>query len=291
MPDHQPKLLVTGANGQLGRLVVDTLLRTVPAAQVTATVRNSEAAGALSALGVQVRTADYNRPETLDAAFAGADRLLLISSSELGQRVPQHRNVIEAAKRAGVRLLAYTSVLHADTSPLGLAAEHRQTEALLRSSGVPFVLLRNGWYTENETTSASAALEHGVLIGSAGEGRITSAARADYAAAAAAVLTATENQDGRIYELAGDEPYTKAQLAAELARQSGKSVRYQDLPEADYRAALLGAGLPDALAGLLSDSDVGASKGALFDNGHQLSKLIGKATTPLAVSVSAALRS
>ena len=289
MSHAQPQLLVTGASGQLGRLVVDQLLAAVPADRITATVRNSEAAADLAALGVQARIADYDRPDTLDAALAGIGRVLLISSSELGRRVAQHRNVIDAARRAGVGLLAYTSLLHADTSPLGLAGEHRDTEALLRASGLPSVVLRNGWYTENHTASIPAALAHGALLGGAGGGRVSSAARADYAAAAAAVLTAPQDMAGRVFELAGDDAYSLPELAAEVARQSGRPLGYTDLPEADHRAALIGAGLPEALASLIADSDNGASKGALFDDGRQLSALIGRPTTPMAATVAQAL--
>lgn len=283
------RILVTGASGQLGGLVVAALLETTPAAEVAVTVRNPDAAGGLAALGVQVHAADYTQPNTLDKAFAGVDRLLLISSSEIGRRIPQHRNVIEAAKRAGVALLAYTSLLHADVSPLALAAEHRDTEALLRASGIPFVVLRNGWYNENDAAAAPAAVSHRAVMGSAGEGRISAASRADYAAAAAAVLTAPEDVAGRTYELAGDDAYTKSELAAEIARQSGQAMTYVDLPEAGYKAALIGAGLPEELAALLSDSDVGASKGGLFDESRQLSKLIGRATTPMAATIALAL--
>jgi NAD(P)H dehydrogenase (quinone) len=290
MSNPQPLILVTGASGQLGRRVIDKLLETTPATQIAAIVRNTKAAAELSSRGVAVRVADYSKPETLDAALAGVDRLLLISSSEIGQRVAQHRNVIAAAKRAGVKLVAYTSVLHADASPLGLAEEHRQTEAALRGCGIPFVLLRNGWYSENYAASIPAALAHGALLGSAGEGRIASASREDYAVAAARVLTAREDQAGRVYELAGDAPYTLSQFAAEIARQADKPVVYKNLPAADFKAALIGAGLPEGLAALLADSDTGASKGALFDDGHQLSELIGRPTTPWATTVSAALK-
>ena len=289
MSHAQHQVLVTGASGQLGRLVVDQLLATVPAGQVAATVRTREAAAALAGRGVQARIADYDQPDSLDAALAGIGRVLLISSNDLGRRLAQHRNVIEAARRAGVGLLAYTSVLHADTSPLGLAGEHRDTEALLQDSGVPFVLLRNGWYTENYTASIPAALAHQALIGSAGEGRVASAARMDYAAAAVAVLTAAQDMAGRTLELAGDEAYSLPELAAEIARQSGRSVGYTNLPEADYKAALVGAGLPEALASLLADSDTGASKGALFDDSRQLGALIGRPTTPMAATVALAL--
>jgi NAD(P)H dehydrogenase (quinone) len=290
MSHDQPRILVTGASGQLGRLVIDHLLKIMPPSQIIAMARSRETVADLASRGVEVRAADYAKPETLEGAFSGVDRVLLISSSEVGQRLPQHRNVIAAAKQAGVKLLAYTSVLRADTSALGLAAEHRQTEAELRDSGIPFVLLRNGWYTENYAASIPSALALGAVFGSAGDGRISSAARADYAEAAARVLTAREDQAGRIYELAGDQSYSLAQFAAEIARQSGKPVAYNNLAEADFRAALIGAGLPDGVAALLADSDNAASKGALFDDGHQLSTLIGRPTTPLATTVSAVLK-
>lgn len=281
-------IAITGATGQLGRLVLQNLLKTVPASQIVAAVRSPEKAADLAALGVQVRQADYAQPATLEAAFQGVDKLLLISSSEVGQRAPQHAAVIAAAQKAGVKLIAYTSILRADTSPLGLAAEHKETEAMLRASGIPFVLLRNGWYTENYTASVPAALQYGAVMGSAKDGRIASAARADYAAAAAAVLT-KDGQAGQVYELAGDTAYTLSELAAEIAKQSGKPVVYNDLPEAAYAAALVQVGLPEGFAALLADSDVGASKGGLFDDGHQLSQLIGRPTTPLAEVVKAAL--
>lgn len=279
-------IAVTGATGQLGRLVIEHLRRLAPDAHVVAIVRNP-AAGA--DLPVEIRSADYTKPETLAAAFPGIDKLLLISSSEVGQRAPQHRNVVAVAKAAGVQLLAYTSILHADSNPMGLAVEHRDTEAAIRASGLPFVFLRNGWYTENYTGSAGAALAHGAVIGAAGTGLISSAARDDFAEAAARVLTSKEDQAGRIYELAGDGAYTLADLAAEIGRQAGKPVVYQDLPEADYRAALLGFGLPEGLAAMLAESDVKAAGGALFDDGRQLSRLIGRPTTPLARTVAAAL--
>ena len=281
-------IVVTGATGQLGRLVIKALLKTQSASEIVAAVRSPEKAADLATLGVQVRRADYNDAATLDAAFKGADKLLLISSNELGQRAVQHRAAIDAAKRNGVQLIGYTSVLHADTSPLGLAAEHCETEEALRASGVPFVLLRNGWYTENYTGSLAPALEHGAILGSAGDGKIASAARADYAEAAALAMT-RDAQAGRVYELAGDSAYTLADLAAEVTRQSGKKVEYRNLSKADYKAALIEVGLPEVLAALLSDSSTGASKGALFDDGHQLSQLIGRPTTPLATVVAEAL--
>lgn len=281
-------IVITGASGQLGRLVIQSLLTKVPASRIVAAVRNPQKASDLAALGVQIRRADYTDSASLDAAFQGAEKVLLISSSEVGQRLAQHRNAIDAAKRAGISLLAYTSLLHADTSPLGLAGEHVATEASLAQAGVPFVLLRNGWYTENYLASIPPALQHGAFIGSAGEGRIASAARTDYAEAAAVVLT-TPGQSGKVYELAGDEAYTLAEFSAELSRQSGKAIPYVDLPENDYKAALIGAGLPEPIAGLLADSDSGAAKGGLFDDTRQLGTLIGRPTTPLAVSMRAAL--
>lgn len=281
-------IVVTGATGQLGRLVIAALLKKTAASNIAAAVRNVEKAKDIAALGVQVRQADYSQPASWDAALKGADKVLLISSSEIGQRAQQHRSVIDAAKKAGVKLLAYTSVLHADTSVLGLSAEHKETEAMIRASGVPFVLLRNGWYTENYMGSVPSALAHGAVYGSAGDGRISSASRADYAEAAATVLTA-DNQAGKTYELAGDSAFTLTELAAEISRQSGKSIGYVNLPEVDYKNLLIKVGLPEVVADLLADSDIGVSKGALYDEGRQLSKLIGRPTTALATSVKAAL--
>ena len=291
----QPRILVTGATGQLGALVVAELLKATTAAEIAGLVRPVKSGVPsktqhLEARGVEVRTGDYADPASLRAALDGIERLLFISSSEMNGRVAQHRNVVEAAKAAGVKLVAYTSVLHAGRSPLAVAEDHRQTEALLAASGLPTVLLRNGWYTENYMASLPAALAHGALLGAAGEGRIASAARADYAAAAAAVLTSADDQGGRTYELAGDVPYTLAGLAAELSRQSGRPIAYKDLPQAEFETVLLGAGLPPFLAALLADSDAGAAEGALFDESGDLRRLIGRPTTPLATSVAAALR-
>ncbi|MBJ8377378.1 SDR family oxidoreductase [Citrobacter cronae] len=277
-------IAITGATGQLGQHVIESLLKTVPASQIVAIVRNPAKATALSQQGITVRQADYSDEAAFSTALQGIDKILLISSSEVGQRAPQHRNVINAAKAAHVKFIAYTSLLHADTSPLGLADEHIATEKMLAESGIAYALLRNGWYTENYLASAPAALEHGVFIGAAGEGKIASATRADYAAAAARVIS-EEGHAGKTYELAGDAGWTLSQLAAELAKQSGKKVVYQNLSEADFAAALKGFGLPAGLAEMLADSDVGASKGGLFDDSHTLSKLIGRPTTSLADSV------
>ncbi|SFD76884.1 NAD(P)H dehydrogenase (quinone) [Phytobacter palmae] len=277
-------IAITGATGQLGALAVEELLKTVKANEIVAIVRNPLKADALTQKGVDVRQADYGDQAALTAALSGVEKLLFISSSEVGQRAVQHRNVINAAKAAGVKFIAYTSLLHADKSPLGLHVEHVETEKMLADSGIPYALLRNGWYTENYLASAPAALAHGVFIGAAGEGKIASATRADYAAAAARVIS-TDGHAGKVYELAGDSAWTLSELAAELSKQSGKPVVYQNLSETDFASALKGVGLPDVFANLLADSDIGASKGGLFDDSHTLSKLIGRPTTPLAESV------
>ncbi|MCW0938524.1 SDR family oxidoreductase [Pantoea sp. RG18] len=281
-------IAVTGATGQLGRFVIDALLKKVPAGEIVAAVRTPAKAADLAALGVIVRQADYGQPETLEAAFAGVDKLLLISGSEVGQREAQHKAVIEAARAAGVGFIAYTSLLHADTSPLGLGVEHRATEALLKASGIPFALLRNGWYSENYAASIPPALAHHAFIGAAGEGRIASAARQDYAEAAAEVMT-REDQAGKVYELAGDDSYTLAQFAAEIAAQSGEKVDYVNLSQSEFAAALKNAGLPEGLAEMLADSDAGAEKSGLFDDSRQLSQLIGRPTTTWQAVIRAAL--
>ena len=286
MTTSEPRLFVTGATGQLGRLVIEALLKRVLADTIVAGVRSLESAAAedLRAQGVTLRVADYARPETLAEAFRGIDRLLLISSSEIGQRVAQHRNVIQAARQSGVNLIAYTSLLRADTSPLALADEHRRTEDALKASGLSFAVLRNGWYTENYAASIAPALAHGVLLGSAGEGRIASAARADFAEAAAVVLT-TDGHDGRVYELAGDDAYTLDEFAAAVSVLSGRTIVYRNLTEDAFKAALVAAGLPEDFAALLADSDMAAAKGGLNDTNRQLSGLIGRPTTPYRTTI------
>lgn len=272
------KIGVTGATGQLGRLVIENLKKSVAAETIVALVRNTEKA---AELGVSATEFDYNKPESLSTALKGIDKLLLISGNELGNRFPQHSAVVEAAKQAGVKQIYYTSILHADNSPLSLAKEHYATEKEILASGLTYTILRNGWYTENYTGSAKGAIGAGAFIGNADDGKISSAARADYAEAAAKVLS-TEGHEGKIYELAGDEAYTLTELAAEISKQSGKTIPYNNLTEAEYAGILKGFGLPDALAEMLADSDTGASKGGLFDDSRVLSTLIGRPTTPLA---------
>jgi NAD(P)H dehydrogenase (quinone) len=283
-------IVVTGATGELGRLVVEGLLERVPADRVAVAVRSPEKAADLAAKGVQIREADYDRPETLAPALAGADRLLLISGSEVGRRLAQHKAVIDAAVEARVGLLAYTSVLHADTSTLGLAPEHRGTEDLIGASGLPFVLLRNGWYTENYTEAARQAIEQGALIGSAGDGRVASATRADFAAAAVEVLTG-EGHEGKVYELSGDIAWSLSELAAAVSGITGRDVAYRNLTPEEHRQALAGAGLPDAVAEMLVDIDRRIAEGALADTPGDLGRLIGRPATPLADTLAETLRS
>jgi NAD(P)H dehydrogenase (quinone) len=277
-------IAVTAATGHLGRLVVDALLeRGVDPQDVVAAVRTPAKAEDLAARGVQVREADYTRPETLGPALQGVDRVLLISSSEVGQREPQHANVIEAAKEAGVGLLAYTGVLKSDTTTMRLAAEHQATEARLRESGLPVVYLRNGWYTENYTGQLAQTLEHG-LVGSAGDGRVAPAARRDFAEAAAVVLTG-EGHEGQAYELAGDEAVTMAEIAALISEATGRDVAYTDLPVDAYAEVLAGAGLPAPLNETIADSSAAIARGELATDSGDLSRLIGRPTTPIADTV------
>lgn len=281
-------IAVTGATGHLGRLVIEGLLAKVPASEVVALVRTPAKASDFAAKGVQVRAADYGQPATLLPALAGVDSLMFISGSEVGQRVAQHQALIDAAKTAGVKLITYTSILHADRSRLQLAQEHVATERALAAAGVPFTLLRNGWYFENYTAQLGSALERG-FAGCAGTGRIAAAARADFAAAAAFVLTAPA-QAGKTYELAGDRPFTMAELAAEVAKQAGKAVGYADLPPEQFRGVLVGAGLPPAFADILVDVDINISRGELDDQSGDLRRLIGRPTTTLSAAIAAALK-
>ncbi|WP_411732001.1 SDR family oxidoreductase [Paeniglutamicibacter sp.] len=280
-------ILVTGATGQLGRLVVEALLeRNVPAEQIVAGGRNPAKLAELAQLGVQVRSLDYSDPASLREAFAGVEKALLVSGNEPGPRVAQHLDVIEAAKDADVKLLAYTSIPNADTTTMALAADHQDTERALRNSGVPFALLRNGWYLENYTEQLTGYLQHGSVFGSAGEGRLSGATRADLAQAAAAVLLA-DDQEGTVHELGG-EPFTLVDLAREVSTATGQEVTYQDLAEADFAHLLVGAGVPEFFAKILADSDSGIARGELLVEGNALATLIGRPATTLGEAVRAA---
>lgn len=279
-------IAITGATGQLGRLVVTKLKDRVPVSDIVALARNPEKA---ADLGVAIRVADYAQPDTLDAALEGVDTLLLISSSEIGQRAAQHRNVIEVARKAGVKRIVYTSLLHADSSPLSLATEHRETEADLKSSGIPYTILRNGWYSENYTASIPGALAGGAFLGSAGDGKISGATRLDFAEAAVAVLT-SDGHDGKVYELAGDTAWTLTDLAAEISRQTGREIPYRNLPVAEYAEALTSFGLPAEVAAIYAGLDAHIAQGAVFNDSRQLSELIGRPTTPLTDAVADALK-
>ncbi len=281
-------IAVTAASGQLGELVIRQLMKEGYAGKIVAVARNPEKLKDLSDQGLQVRQGDYEDGASMEAALVGVDTVLLISSNELGRRALQHRNVIDAAKAAGVKLLVYTSLLHADTSTLSLAAEHLETETALVESGIPYVILRNGWYTENYTASIPAALEHGVLVGSAGEGLIASATRQDYAEAAVKALTGG-CAAGTTCELAGDAAYMRSDFAAELSRQTGKTIPYQDLPEPEYAAILRQSGFPEEVATGLASWDAQVVNGVLFDDGGKLSRLIGRPTTPLADAIASVL--
>ncbi|MEV6198243.1 SDR family oxidoreductase [Streptomyces sp. NPDC051920] len=281
-------IVVTGATGHLGRHVVEQLLEKVPAEKITAVVRNESKAADLAARGVRLAVADYNTPETFDGLFAAGDKVLLISGNEFDKgRVAQHRVVIDAARAAGVSLLAYTSAPGSLTA--ALADDHRATEDVLLASGLPYTLLRNGWYHENYTENLAPVLAHEAVVQAAGEGRIAPAARADYAAAAVAVLTG-EGHENKTYELSGDEAWGFAEYAAELSRQTGKEIVYNSVSPETFASILTGAGLPEALAGILAGVDVSIEKGELAVTTGDLSRLTGRPTTPIAEAVAAALK-
>jgi NAD(P)H dehydrogenase (quinone) len=282
-------ILVTGASGKLGGLVVAELLTQVPAAQVAAGVRTPAKAAGLAAKGVQVRELDYDRPATVAAALAGVDKVLLVSASEPGKRLPQHLAVIEAAKKAGVKLLAYTSIPAGAHARMELAKEHVATEAAIRASGVPFAFLRNGWYIENYSDNAGPALAHGALLGAAGSGKLSPASRADFARAAAKVL-ATPGHEGKAYELGGDEAVGLAEIASFIGKAAGKEVVYKDLPAGEFEKLLVSFGLPAGFARVLADADVGISKGELLVMSGDLRRLIGRPTEKPAEVITRALR-
>ncbi|MFC8431402.1 SDR family oxidoreductase [Streptomyces sp. NPDC057253] len=281
-------IVVTGATGHLGRHVVEQLIEKVPAEQVTAVVRTPEKAADLAAKGVKIAVADYNSPETFDGLFAAGDKVLLISGNEFDKGRPaQHQVVIDAAKAAGVALLAYTSA--PGTLTAALADDHRATEKALLASGLPYSLLRNGWYNENYTENLAPALEYGAVVQAAGDGRISSAARADYAAAAVAVLTG-EGHENSTYELGGDEPWGFAEYAAELSKQTGKEIAYSPVSVEAYTEILTGAGLPGPFAAILAGVDASIEKGELVVSTGDLSRLTGRPATPIAASIEAALK-
>ncbi|WCD90823.1 Quinone oxidoreductase 2 [Streptomyces xanthophaeus] len=282
------RIVVTGATGSLGRLVIEELLERVPAERIAVVVRDKEKAADLAARGIDVQIADYDEPAALAGAFGAGDRVLLISGSEVGRRVRQHTAVIDAAKAAGVAQLAYTGILGGPGADFDLAAEHKATEQAILDSGLPYTFLRNGWYHENYTAQLPAVLEHGTVVGSVGEGRIASAARADYAAAAAVVLTGEGHLDA-VYELSGDTAWSLAEYAAEVAGQSGREVAYAEVPADTHLGILTGAGVPEGFAALLVDVDAAISRGRLAGTSGDLARLIGRPTTPVASAIATAL--
>lgn len=281
-------IVVTGATGHLGRHVVEQLLEKVPADRITAVVRTPEKAADFAERGVKIAVADYNTPETFDGLFAAGDKVLLVSGNEFDKgRVGQHTVVIEAAKAAGVALLAYTSAPGSLTA--ALADDHRGTEAALTTSGVPYVLLRNGWYHENYTENLAPTLEHSAVVAAAGEGRVSSASRADYAAAAVAVLTG-EGHENQTYELGGDEAWSFAEYAAKLSRQTGKEIAYNAVSAEAMKGILGGTGMPAPFVDILVGVDASIAKGELAVSSGDLSRLAGRPTTPFSEAIAAALK-
>jgi NAD(P)H dehydrogenase (quinone) len=281
-------IVVTGATGNLGRHVVEQLLEKVPAEQITAVVRTADKAADFAARGVKIALADYNAPETFDKLFSAGDKVLLISGNEFDKgRIQQHKVVIDAARSAGVALLAYTSAPGSLTA--ALADDHRGTEAALLESGVPYALLRNGWYHENYTENLGPVLEHNAVVAAAGDGRVSSASRADYAAAAVAVLTG-EGHENKTYELGGDEAWSFAEYAAELSRQTGREIGYNAVPTEVLTGILTGAGLPEPLAQTLAGVDASIEKGELVVSSGDLSRLTGRPTSPISEAITVALK-
>lgn len=274
-------IAITGASGQLGQLTLNHLETLCGRDSLLALARDP---AKLGNTGIASRRFDYKAVETLVPALDGVETLVLISSSDFADRVGQHANVIDAARTAGVGRIVYTSILKADRSPLLIANDHRETEALIAASGVPATIVRNSWYTENWTATLAGSIAAGALVGSAGDARFTPATRLDYAEALA-VVAASWDHAGQVYELAGDEAFSLSDLADEVSRQIGRPLAYQDLPPADYGAILQQVGLPAAFAQLLVDVDVNAGAGWLADDSGTLARLIGRPTTRLPQAV------
>ena len=282
------KIAITGATGQLGNLVIEQLLQLTAAQNIVVLVRNVDKAEHFKVQGIELREFDYDRPETLVPALSGVDKLLLISANEIGRRTPQHQAVINAAKVAGVPYLAYTSLLRADTSPLGLAQEHRETEKLIQDSGITYTFLRNNWYSENYLAGVAHTIEIGTLFGAAQDGRISSASRIDYAEAAAKVLTSTGHEN-KTYELAGSESFSLSDLATFIGQAVNKDIIYQNLSAEEYTRGLTQAGLPAGLVDVIVDADIQTIQGAMYSDSKDLEQLIGHKTTSIQDAIKAAL--
>ena len=282
------KIAITGATGQLGNLIIEQLLQLTAAQNIVALVRNVDKAEHFKTQGIELREFDYDRPETLVPALLGIDKLLLISANEIGRRTPQHQAVINAAKVAGVPYLAYTSLLRADTSPLGLAQEHRETEKLIQDSGITYTFLRNNWYSENYLAGVAHTIEIGTLFGAAQDGRISSASRIDYAEAAAKVLTSTGHEN-KTYELAGSESFSLSDLATFIGQAVNKDIIYQNLSAEEYTQGLTQAGLPAGLVDVIVDADIQTIQGAMYSASKDLEQLIGHKTTSIQDAIKAAL--
>ncbi|ENU40322.1 MULTISPECIES: SDR family oxidoreductase [Acinetobacter] len=282
------KIAITGATGQLGSIVIEKLLLQTEANNIVALVRNPANATHLTAQNIEVREFDYDRPETLVPALSGIDKLLLISANEVGRRTPQHKAVIDAAKVVGVPYLAYTSLLRADTSPLGLAQEHRETEKLIQDSGLRYTFLRNNWYSENYLAGVAHTIEIGTLFGAAQDGRISSASRIDYAEAAARVLTSTVH-DNQTYELAGSQSFSLSELATLIGQAASKTINYQNLSAEEYTQGLIQASLPAGLVEVIVDADIQTIQGAMYSDSQDLEQLIGRKTTNIQDAIKAAL--
>ena len=281
---------VTGATGQLGRLAIASLLNRAAATDIVALVRDPSRAADLAALGIHVRRFDYDDPDGLAASLNGVKRLLFISSNDVARRLQQHRAVLHAAAGISAELIAYTSIIHADANPISLAETHRQTEQMIAATGLRHAILRNSWYIENYVAGAAAAIQHGVLLGSAKQGLVSAASRADYAEAAVVVLT-RDPAETRVYELAGDEAFTLADVAAVLSEAAGRTIEYRDLPEDEYRDALASAGVPASFAAALAEYSAKTATGILADDSRTLSGLIGRPTEVMRDAVLRALRS
>jgi NAD(P)H dehydrogenase (quinone) len=279
------KILITGATGKLGTKVVETLLKTIPASQLAVSVRNPEKAEGLRARGVEVRQGDFDRPETLDTAFAGIDRLLIISADGDNEtRIRQHTDAVAAAARAQVKFIAYTSLGNASESTMFLAPPHVATEEAILKTGIPYSFLRNNWYLENEIPSIQGVLAGAPWVTSAGSGKVGWALQQDYAEAAAAVL-AGNGHENTVYELSG-KLLTQEEFASALESVLGKEVHVQQVDDVTYADIMKGAGLPEFIIPFLVDIQKGIRDGALEIESSDFEKLLGRPATPISHALS-----
>ena len=283
------KIVVTGASGKLGKLVLKELLA-AGAADILATTRTPENLAEFASQGVDVRQADFKNPASLEDAFKGGTRLLLISTTDVGSRVPQHGAAIDAAKAAGVEHVIYTSWPDPQHSVAAVSPDHAATEDLVLKSGLKFTFLGNYLYSETLMFGLPKALETGKLFGAAGDGRAAYVTRQDCAYAAAGVLNNAVRYENKRLGISGPVAYTRSEIAQLASGITGKPLVYVDLPAEDFGKALVGAGMPEGFAKLFVSFELAIKAGELEAVTQDVSEVSGHTPASLSDFLKSALK-